>query len=678
MSYEQAEKTAVALAEGLEEIAAIVGEQIGLADRAEQLRRRAEEVRADRFKVIVVGEFKRGKSTVLNAMLGSPILPQKVPPCTPIVTRIQYGERPEARVIFTDGRADEVLSVEEFCSHYQIRQADVAEDIGEDDRDRFWPIDYAIIRYPIELCRHRVELIDSPGLGERRARTERTQKYLPYADAVIMVLDATQLCSLDEVYFLEAVLWPLGLRNIFFLVNKWNLVPEAVLDPREAQAQYEELRKKIRDKLTRFCLIDGTDRSTERIFCINAFGALKARLAQPPCLVLLEKSNLPAFENSLQRFLVENRARARNEGVLGNIQTILRDADQYISVQLAVADKSVADIEAERKALEPKLERLRLIRQSVADFIDATSGNLQERLAVSFHKQFEKISQKLPEAVAKFDLDALMHGFMTWKVFTDWAKSDENKFAKQIERHISPQLQRYLETECGAWHQSVIRNEMKTIEAEVKKQLLHQAADFLQEMQEIEARLHVQVQGQSVESLVSSWIGRERGRTELGEAAVSGPQLAVLGDMSILIGSIVGDIVLDLTFHATGALWLPILGILWAAMRTIWREITVRQQIKDKIVEGLRGKLPQVVEKRAMEIRQAIKKDFENLKQKITDEMDDEIAAVDASIQAILDRKRSSEYSADQERQRLEKARASIVTATTRLLEACASESPAT
>jgi ribosome biogenesis GTPase A len=224
MSYEQAEETAVALAEGLEEIAAIVGEQLSLADRAEQLRRRAEEVRADRFKVIVVGEFKRGKSTVLNAMLGSRILPQKVPPCTPIVTCIQYGDLPEARVVFTDGRPDEVLSVEAFCSHYQIRVADATEDNDGDDRDRFWPIDHAVIRYPIELCRHRVELIDSPGLGEHRVRTARTQKYLRHADAVIMVLDAIQLCSLEEVHFLEAVLLPLGLRNIFFLINKWDLV----------------------------------------------------------------------------------------------------------------------------------------------------------------------------------------------------------------------------------------------------------------------------------------------------------------------------------------------------------------------------------------------------------------------------------------------------------------------
>ena len=535
MSYEQAEETAVALAEGLEEIAAIVGEQLSLADRAEQLRRRAEEVRADRFKVIVVGEFKRGKSTVLNAMLGSRILPQKVPPCTPIVTCIQYGDLPEARVVFTDGRPDEVLSVEAFCSHYQIRVADATEDNDGDDRDRFWPIDHAVIRYPIELCRHRVELIDSPGLGEHRVRTARTQKYLRHADAVIMVLDAIQLCSLEEVHFLEAVLLPLGLRNIFFLINKWDLVegPTKTRTFEESQKQCEELRKRARHKLARFYLIDGKDLSAERIFCISAQGALEARLEQPPCLPLLEQSNLPAFENSLQRFLVEDRARARNEGALGNIETISREADQYIAVQLAVADKSVADIEIERKALEPKLERLRHLRQHVAVYIDATSGSLQNSLAISFHKQFEKISENLPEAVAKFDLDALMHGLMTWKVIIDWTKSDDNKLSKQFERHLAPQITRYLETQFGVWHESVVRNEMKATELEMEKNLVADAAEFRRVLHEIEARLHIQSDDLSVESLVSSWIHGERNRPGAAETVLSGTGLSVLGDMKL-------------------------------------------------------------------------------------------------------------------------------------------------
>jgi tRNA U34 5-carboxymethylaminomethyl modifying GTPase MnmE/TrmE len=178
-----------------------------------------------------------------------------------------------------------------------------------------------VVRYPIELCRHRVDLVDSPGLGVHQTRTQRTQSFLNRADAIVMVLDATQLLKLEEVHFLDTVLLPRGLKNIFFVINKWNLVEEAMVRPEDLEANCRELEARIYDKLTPFCVIGGIDRSAERIFRINALGALRARLRKPPAVAMLEESNVPTFEAALQRFLVEDRGKARADVGLAAMKT---------------------------------------------------------------------------------------------------------------------------------------------------------------------------------------------------------------------------------------------------------------------------------------------------------------------------------------------------------------------
>lgn len=62
----------------------------------EILRRLHERVREDNFKVLVLGEFKRGKSTFINALLGNEILPAYAKPCTAIINEVKWGDAPKA------------------------------------------------------------------------------------------------------------------------------------------------------------------------------------------------------------------------------------------------------------------------------------------------------------------------------------------------------------------------------------------------------------------------------------------------------------------------------------------------------------------------------------------------------------------------------------------------------
>ncbi len=60
------------------------------------------------FNLVILGEFKRGKSTLVNALLGANVLPTGVIPLTSITTVILYGENPQISVLFQDGRREEM------------------------------------------------------------------------------------------------------------------------------------------------------------------------------------------------------------------------------------------------------------------------------------------------------------------------------------------------------------------------------------------------------------------------------------------------------------------------------------------------------------------------------------------------------------------------------------------
>lgn len=62
----------------------------------------------DKFNLVVLGEFKRGKTTFINALLGAALLPSAVVPLTSIVTLIQYGDNFKAEVFFLNGDKKEI------------------------------------------------------------------------------------------------------------------------------------------------------------------------------------------------------------------------------------------------------------------------------------------------------------------------------------------------------------------------------------------------------------------------------------------------------------------------------------------------------------------------------------------------------------------------------------------
>jgi ribosome biogenesis GTPase A len=134
------------------------------------------------FNLVVVGEFKRGKSTLINALLGRDLLPTGVIPLTSVVTVLQFGMDAAASLIFDDGHT-ETVSFDKLPEFVTER--------GNPKNVR--GVREAHVMLPAPCLMDGIRVIDTPGIGSMHTHnTDLTYRYLPQADAVIFVASADQ------------------------------------------------------------------------------------------------------------------------------------------------------------------------------------------------------------------------------------------------------------------------------------------------------------------------------------------------------------------------------------------------------------------------------------------------------------------------------------------------------
>lgn len=168
------------------------------------------------FVLLVVGDFKRGKSTLINALLGRALVTMDVAPETVVVTELTWGPavRVEAR-LQDGGRVD--LREDDLPS---ARLGPLLENLPG-------PVDVVRIEAPVDVLQG-VVIVDSPGTGDLMWRFDRrVQEYLPRADAVLHVVSAISPMSDTERGFLRLALRPLDLPKVMFVVNQLDLIRAA-------------------------------------------------------------------------------------------------------------------------------------------------------------------------------------------------------------------------------------------------------------------------------------------------------------------------------------------------------------------------------------------------------------------------------------------------------------------
>jgi GTPase SAR1 family protein len=164
----------------------------------------------DGYTVLVVGEAKRGKSTLVNAVIGQSILPTDVEIATSQVFRISHADQPAFRLRFEDG-SQQVISADDLPRYGSQALADTE---GAPRLDQL--IRWIEVELPAQFLPPQMALLDTPGLGSLYApHAQVTQRFVPHADAVIFTLDSGRPVGQQDLEFIEAILKVT--RNIFFI-----------------------------------------------------------------------------------------------------------------------------------------------------------------------------------------------------------------------------------------------------------------------------------------------------------------------------------------------------------------------------------------------------------------------------------------------------------------------------
>lgn len=192
-----------------------IASDFGADQLASTARSIAERVYEGRFYLACVGQFKRGKSTLLNALVGSPVLPMGVVPVTAVPTIIRYGESIAARVRFesADWTDIPVSATAEY----------VSEEKNPGNEKRVSGLE---IFAPNALLKTGMCLVDTPGLGSVHAgNTEATRAFIPHIDAAVVLIGADPPLSGDELQLVQSV--SQEVHELIFVLNKADRTSES-------------------------------------------------------------------------------------------------------------------------------------------------------------------------------------------------------------------------------------------------------------------------------------------------------------------------------------------------------------------------------------------------------------------------------------------------------------------
>lgn len=270
------ERAKFALSELLQSAGELSGDKKTDANKeriAELLVRLAE----DRLSLAFIGRFSRGKSSLMNAILGVDRLPTGIVPLTSVITTVSYGTSEKVTIKYRQRRLDSEIALAEL-PQYVTEFGNPGNRLG---------IATANIELPVEILRRGFYFVDTPGLGSVIAEnTQTTQAFLPEADALVLVTSFEGALSEEEHRFVVAA--TRARQPVFVVVNKHDLVTVA---EREEALAFAHAR-----------LQAAFDDAPPEVFSVSARDGLAAKRAGD--VTLLRDSGLQAFEERIGSFLL--------------------------------------------------------------------------------------------------------------------------------------------------------------------------------------------------------------------------------------------------------------------------------------------------------------------------------------------------------------------------------------
>jgi GTPase SAR1 family protein len=356
--------------------------------RLEELRQR---LATERFQLAVLGQFKRGKSTLLNALLGVPVLPTAVVPLTAIPTFIKGGETPRLEAIYLSGARKDTAGAR--AEDLTDLLASLVTENG--NPNNALGVDYVELSLPAPLLSQGVVLIDTPGVGSTfRHNTERAEAVLPECDAALFVVSPDPPITEVEISYLRRALG--SVSRLVVVLNKIDTV-----EGQDRATSGAFLRQTLTEKIA--------TPEAVAVFEVSARDALKAKTAGDGAAFGL--SGLPALEACLTGLLVRDKHPALEDAVGRKAAEIAEDLLMETELRLralrlpmeeltraiSLFDEAMSRLDHERRMIQDGLlgDRRRLLQK-----IETDADELRQRARAALQSVVERALAQAGDADA--------------------------------------------------------------------------------------------------------------------------------------------------------------------------------------------------------------------------------------------------------------------------------------
>ena len=315
------------------------------------------------FRLVIMGEIKKGKSTFLNALLGEEnVLPTASDVATSTVFKVMYGPAKKFKVFFAPDVDSGVRQPPVEISENQVVEYGTEAGNRLDEKR----VDFIGIELPHPLLREGLVLVDTPGVGGLfLAHRDITWRYAPNADAIFFVLDSVEaVISKDEITFLQD-LTDRVTKRVFFVQTKIDAVDTE---------QWQSWRKRNEDILVEQLK---WPRSQLKYFPLSA--KLKHVADKRQSVKHLEDSGYLVLTDFLQHGLMRAKQQHMAAALAQQLLNVCAQARVEIGEQLAVLKAGTRDdVEQFRQQL---LESQKEFENWQKNELEKESGSLSKHLS---------------------------------------------------------------------------------------------------------------------------------------------------------------------------------------------------------------------------------------------------------------------------------------------------------
>jgi GTP-binding protein EngB required for normal cell division len=435
------------------------------------------------FEVALFGRVSSGKSSLLNAMLGTDVLPVGINPITAVPTRLRYGSALRAAVAYGDGRS-EAVSIEEL-SRLVTEQGNPG---------NLKNVARAVVEIPSARLKQGVILVDTPGLGSlARSGAAETLAYLPSCDLALLLIDAGATLNEEDIGTLR-LLYEAGIPTLV-LLSKADLLAEGDLHqaisyikehikgalgldvtvhPVSAREHYSILLDQFfeRELLPQFqaarALREASVARKIGAFREALIAAMESSLHREQRGATRSQVNAPELEKRLrvvtgeigeQRTTLDHAFRRFAETPDAVLDAVASEAATWVRLSLSHQISSLQLSEwihdVISKSVEIPLEQLRCVGQHAIELLEKTAREM-ERTDAPSQRDFEVLIRDLP----RFELAILPKDIelSRWKLWRgDWLRSSIHEgLRKCIGSHLREELHLY-GMALSQWSEQVVR-----------------------------------------------------------------------------------------------------------------------------------------------------------------------------------------------------------------------------